>query len=434
MSQIQRVRGWEILDSRGQPTVEAEVVLKSGSFGRAAVPSGASTGSKEALELRDGEAARYFGKGVRRAVAAINGDIARALEFVDASDQEKLDALLCELDGTPNRARLGANAILAVSLAAAKAAASEQGIPLYQYIGGEQTMHLPVPMMNVINGGAHADNNLDIQEFMILPIGAPTFAEALRYGAEVFGHLRQLLRENGLATGVGDEGGFAPNLSGNASALDFIMQAIERAGYVAGEDIFLGLDVAANELYRDGHYHLASEKKTFSAEAFTAYFSELVDRYPIISIEDGMAENDLAGWKLLTAKLGQRIQLVGDDVFVTNTTLLQKGIQEAIANALLVKPNQIGTLTETLAAIRMARAAGYNTILSHRSGETEDTTIADLAVGTNACQIKTGSLCRSDRVAKYNRLLHIAAERAEKSTYAGALAFRHFACFERVSN
>ncbi|MDX1901318.1 MAG: phosphopyruvate hydratase [Gammaproteobacteria bacterium] len=433
MTHIRHIRGYEILDSRGNPTVMAEVALQSGCQGRAAVPSGASTGSREALELRDQDPKRYLGKGVLKAVHNINTEVNRALDGFDAANQEHLDQCLIELDGTPNRGYLGANAILAVSLAAAKAVAADRDIPLYRYLGHGDTFHLPVPMMNILNGGAHADNNLDIQEFMILPIGAPTFAEALRYGTEVFQHLKKLLHERKLNTNVGDEGGFAPNLPNHQAALDLIVEAIKRAGYQPGRDIYLGLDVAANELYRDKQYHLTAENRTLSANDFIDYFAELVDRYPIVSIEDGMAEDDWDGWRQLTERLGQRIQLVGDDVFVTNPAILEKGIAEHIANALLVKPNQIGTLTETLTAMRIAKAAKYNTILSHRSGETEDTTIADLAVGTDAGQIKTGSLCRSDRVAKYNRLLQIAYELGNHGVYAGQSVFKQFNCFASVT-
>lgn len=426
MTQIKKIKAWEILDSRGNPTVEAEVVLQSGRSGRAAVPSGASTGSREALELRDKDAKRYLGKGVLKAVAAINETIAKKLQGVAVDDQVALDQLLIQLDGTENKEKLGANALLAVSLAAAKAAAAERGVPLYQALGGEGPFSLPVPMMNIINGGAHADNNLDIQEFMILPIGAPTFAEALRCGAEVFHHLKQVLHKRNLNTSVGDEGGFAPNLPSNQAALEVILQAIEQAGYHPGKDIYLGLDVASNEFYKNGKYVLAAENKTLAAAEFAEYLANLVNQYPIISIEDGMAEDDWEGWKILTKSLGKRVQLVGDDLFVTNTQLLQRGIHEQVANAILIKPNQIGTLTETLAAIQMAKKAGYNTIISHRSGETEDTTIADIAVGMNAGQIKTGSLCRSDRVAKYNRLLHIADELGSRAHYAGQAIFTGF--------
>ncbi len=434
MAQIKQIKAWEILDSRGNPTVEAEVILTSGKSGRAAVPSGASTGSREALELRDKDQKRYLGKGVLKAVAAINGEIAARLNGMDATDQKQIDETLLALDGTQTKERLGANALLAVSLATAKAAAAEKELPLYRYLGGEAAVKLPVPMMNIINGGAHADNNLDIQEFMILPVGAPTFADALRYGTEVFQHLKRILHERKLSTSVGDEGGFAPNLPNNEAALEIILQAIKEAGYQPGKDICLGLDVASNELYQDGQYQLKAENKNLSRVQFASYLTDLVNRYPIITIEDGMAENDWEGWSILTAELGKRIQLVGDDVFVTNTEILKRGISQNIANAILIKPNQIGTLTETLAAIQMAKKARYNTIISHRSGETEDTTIADIAVGTNAGQIKTGSLCRSDRVAKYNRLLHIASELGKSGVYAGRDVFEHFNCFKEMAN
>lgn len=433
MAQIKQIKAWEILDSRGNPTVEAEVILTSGKSGRAAVPSGASTGSREALELRDQDTKRYLGKGVLKAVAAINGEISAALKNKTVTDQKQIDDTLIALDGTANKERLGANALLAVSLAVAKASANEQDMPLYRYLGGkENSFSLPVPMMNIINGGAHADNNLDIQEFMILPVGAPTFVEALRYGVEVFHHLKRLLHNRYLGTSVGDEGGFAPNLQSNEAALQIILEAINEAGYVPGKDICLGLDVASNELYHEGHYQLKAEGKKLSGKEFSNYLTDLANRYPIISIEDGMAENDWEGWAILTNQLGQKIQLVGDDLFVTNTEILERGIREHIANAILIKPNQIGTLTETLAAIQMAKKAGYNTIVSHRSGETEDTTIADIAVGTNAGQIKTGSLCRSDRVAKYNRLLHIADELGKNGMYTGRHLFERFGCFAEM--
>lgn len=423
MSKIKQIRALEILDSRGNPTVAAEVILTTGQSGYAASPSGASTGSREALEMRDGDSKRYHGKGVLKVVNTINGEIADALHGFDVTDQQKIDNALINLDGTDNKRRLGANATLAVSLAAAKAAAAFKELPLYAYLGGNNAVTLPVPMMNIINGGAHADNNLDIQEFMILPVGANTFAEAIRYGTEVFQQLKQVLHQHGLNTNVGDEGGFAPNVPNNAAALEMILQAIELAGFKTGSDICLGLDVASNEIYHNGHYCLTAENKKLTASEFTDYLAQLVEQYPIISIEDGMAENDWDGWKILTAKLGKKIQLVGDDLFVTNTQILKKGINEQVANAILIKPNQIGTLTETLAAIEMAQQAHYNTIISHRSGETEDTTIADLAVATGAGQIKTGSLCRSDRVAKYNRLLQIAAELQNKAHYAGSEIF-----------
>lgn len=426
MSCIQEVRALEILDSRGNPTIEVEVFLKTGEKGAAATPSGASTGSYEAIELRDKDNKRYLGKGVLKAVNIINQDIANALKGMDATQQQKIDTVLIELDGTKNKEKLGANAILAVSLAVAKAAAAYQKKPLFECLNHSKSYLMPVPMMNIINGGVHADNNLDIQEFMIIPVGAPTFSDAVRYGAEVFHHLKRILHDRGLSTSVGDEGGFAPNLVSNASALDVILQAIESAGYRPGQDICLGLDVASNELYQAGQYHLKAENKELTAIEWTEYLSQLVSKYPIISIEDAMAENDWEGWKILTERLGKSIQLVGDDLFVTNTELLAKGISKHIANAILIKPNQIGTLTETLAAIQMAKNARYNTIISHRSGETEDTTIADIAVGTSAGQIKTGSLCRSDRVAKYNRLLRIADMLGNQAHYAGRTVFSQF--------
>ncbi len=426
MTQIKQVRAWEIIDSRGNPTVEAEVSLTTGETGRAAAPSGASTGSREALELRDHDKKRYLGKGVLQAVTAINQDIANALKGRDPIKQDDIDQVLIELDGTKNKAKLGANATLAVSLATAKAAALHQGKPLYRYLGGSGPFLLPVPMMNIINGGAHADNNLDIQEFMILPVGAKTFPEALRFGVEVFQHLKIILHEQKLSTSVGDEGGFAPNLPSNEAALEVILQAIQRAGYQPGKDICLGLDVASNELFQNGRYQLGAENKSLTAVEFSAYLADLAARYPIITIEDGMAEDDWEGWAILTKQVGKKIQLVGDDIFVTNTELLARGIKEQVANAILIKPNQIGTLTETLAAIEMAKKAQYNTIISHRSGETEDTTIADIAVGTNAGQIKTGSLCRSDRVAKYNQLLRIAYELGDHGHYAGESVFAGF--------
>jgi enolase len=423
MPHIKQINALEILDSRGNPTIAAEVILVTGQSGYAAAPSGASTGSHEALELRDKNPRRYFGKGVLQAVTAIKNEIANALIGLDVTEQKKIDEILIALDGTENKNRLGANTILAVSLAAAKAAAAFHGIPLYNYLGGKGPFELPVPMMNIINGGAHADNNLAIQEFMILPVGAETFAEALRYGAEVFQHLKQVLHKRGLNTSVGDEGGFAPHLPNNAAALEVILQAIELAGLKPGKDIYLGLDVAGNELYQAGKYCLPAENKVLSAIEFTDYLAELAAHYPIITIEDGMAEEDWEGWRILMDRLGKKIQLVGDDIFVTHTQLLQKGIDQHIANAILIKPNQIGTLTETLAAIKLAQKAQYNTIISHRSGETEDTTIADLAVGTHARQIKTGSLCRSERVAKYNRLLQIADQLQEQGHYAGHRVF-----------
>jgi enolase len=423
VSRIADIRGREVIDSRGNPTVEADVVLESGAIGRAAVPSGASTGTREAVELRDGDKSRYLGKGVRKAVGHVNGVLRDALLGFDAADQAGLDGKMCDLDGTDNKSRLGANAILAVSLAAAHASAREQGVGLYRYLGGETATGMPVPMMNIINGGAHADNSLDIQEFMILPVGAPSFPEALRYGAEIFHTLKKLLHERGLNTAVGDEGGFAPNLPSNEAALATILEAIEVAGYQAGKDIYLGLDVASSEFFRDGRYVLASEERQFDSAGFTDYLAELAFRYPIITIEDGMAEGDWDGWKILTDKLGARVQLVGDDLFVTNTKILSEGIGKKVANSILIKPNQIGTLTETLAAIEMAAEAGYSAVVSHRSGETEDSTIADIAVATSATQIKTGSMSRSDRIAKYNQLLRIEAELGSRAVYAGAGAF-----------
>lgn len=423
MSKISHIVGREILDSRGNPTVEADVVLSSGAMGRAAVPSGASTGSYEALELRDGDIQRYQGKGVLKAINNINTLIRDALLGKDAHQQKGIDTAMIDLDGTPNKSRLGANAMLAVSLATAKAAAADAGVPLYRYLNHSGDFIMPVPMMNIINGGAHADNNIDLQEFMIMPVGFDSFSECLRCGVEIFHALKKILLHYELSTSVGDEGGFAPNLSSNQAALDILMEAITKAGYEPGRDVFLALDVASTEFYRDGHYYLESEKKLLKPEEFCEYLVRWVDQYPIISIEDGMSENDWRGWQFLTQRLGNRIQLVGDDLFVTNTTLLQKGINEQIANAILIKLNQIGTLTETLAAIDMAHRANYNTIISHRSGETEDATIADLAVATRALQIKTGSACRSDRVAKYNQLLRIEAELGKSAKFAGKQAF-----------
>lgn len=423
MSQIVEIRGREIVDSRGNPTVEADVILACGSTGRAAVPSGASTGSREAIELRDDDANRFCGKGVLKAVGNVNGEIRTLLMGRDATNQAALDRLMIDLDGTPAKSRLGANALLAVSLAAARAAAQSKKMPLYRYLAGDGVMQMPVPMMNVINGGAHADNSIDMQEFMIMPVGAPTLAEAVRMGAEVFHTLKKVLHAKGLNTAVGDEGGFAPNLASNEAALQIIMEAIERAGYVPGSDIFIALDPASSEFYRNGKYHLESEGKHLDSEEFVNYLAEWAEKYPIISIEDGMAEDDWKGWKLLTQRLGKRVQLVGDDLFVTNTAILQQGIDQGIANSILIKVNQIGTLTESLAAIQMAKKAGYTAVVSHRSGETEDTFIADLAVGTGAGQIKTGSMSRSDRVAKYNQLLRIESELSGKATYPGRSAF-----------
>jgi enolase len=423
MSAIVDVVAREILDSRGNPTVEADVLLESGVMGRAAVPSGASTGSREAIELRDGDAARYLGKGVVQAVENVNTEISEAIIGLDAEEQAFVDMAMNELDGTDNKSRLGANAILAVSMAVAKAAAEEAGLPLYRYFGGSGPMQMPVPMMNVINGGAHANNNLDIQEFMILPVGASSFREALRCGAEVFHHLKKLVDKKGYPTTVGDEGGFAPNVSGNDEAIEMILKAIETAGYTPGQDVVLGLDCASSEFYKEGRYVLASEKLELTSEAFADYLATLADRYPIISIEDGMAEGDWLGWKLLTDKLGKKVQIVGDDLFVTNPKILREGIQKGIANSILIKINQIGTLTETFAAVEMAKRAGYTNVISHRSGETEDSTIADIAVGLNAGQIKTGSLSRSDRIAKYNQLLRIEEDLGDTVSYPGLDAF-----------
>ena len=424
MSKIVDVRALEVLDSRGNPTVAVDVVLETGVTGSAMVPSGASTGSREAIELRDGDKSRYLGKGVTKAVSHVNGEIRTAVIGLDATNQAALDAAMIKLDGTDNKGRLGANAILGVSLAAARAAAQDAGKPLYAYLNDSGEYLLPVPMMNIINGGAHADNSVDMQEFMILPVGAPSFREALRYGAEVFHALKKVLHDRGMATGVGDEGGFAPNLPSNESAIEVILEAIKNAGYEAGKDIFLGLDVASSEFYKDGKYHLESEGKEFTSEEFVDYLAAWVDKYPIISIEDGLAEGDWHGWGIMTDKLGNKIQIVGDDLFVTNPAILKKGIEAKVANSILIKVNQIGSLTETLEAIDMAHAAGYTTVMSHRSGETEDSTIADLAVATRSGQIKTGSLSRSDRIAKYNRLLKIEAELGDKATYAGKSAFK----------
>jgi enolase 1/2/3 len=426
MTEIESIVAREILDSRGTPTLEVEVALRGGAFGRAAVPSGASTGSREALELRDGDPKRYLGKGVAKAVANVNETIAGHLVGENADDQGYLDELLIGLDGTPNKKNLGANAILGVSIAVAKAAADAHALPLYRYLGGAGAKTLPVPLMNVINGGAHADNNLDIQEFMIVPVGAGTFSEALRMGSEVFHTLKKLLHEKGLVTAVGDEGGFAPNLGKNADALEFLMRAIEKAGYRPGEDVALALDVAASELHRGGSYKLDG-RQGLDARAMVQYLGGLVERFPIVSIEDGLAEGDWEGWKHLTETLGSSIQIVGDDIFVTNPEILKKGIEEGVANSILIKLNQIGTMSETLDTIEMAKRAAYTTVISHRSGETEDTTIADLAVAVNAGQIKTGSLSRSDRVAKYNQLLRIEEMLADEAVYLGAAAFRRLA-------
>ena len=421
MSEISELRGRQILDSRGNPTVEADVWLASGARGRAAVPSGASTGAREAMELRDGDSSRYLGKGVTRAVGHVNGEIRAALTGCDALDQGAIDERLLELDGTPNKERLGANALLAVSLATAHAAAAERRLPVYRHLGDGTAM--PVPMMNIVNGGAHADNSVDIQEFMILPVGARSFAEALRCGVEIFHALKSVLHKQGLSTAVGDEGGFAPDLPSNEGALTTIAEAVDEAGYTLGREVFLGLDVASSEFYSAGQYTLASEQRSFDSAGFVDYLDDLIARYPIISVEDGMAEDDWDGWQLLSERLKDRIQLVGDDLFVTNTAILKQGIERDIGNSILIKPNQIGTLTETLAAIDMAVDAGYSAVVSHRSGETEDATIADLAVATRATQIKTGSLCRSDRVAKYNQLLRIEEDLGANASYAGTNAF-----------
>ncbi|HHO81954.1 MAG TPA: phosphopyruvate hydratase [Halothiobacillus sp.] len=425
MPSIQKVIGREIIDSRGNPTVEAEVWLDNGVVGRAAVPSGASTGAREAIELRDGDKSRYGGKGVRKAVEHVNTVICDAVKGMDVNDQAGLDNKLLALDGTENKSKLGANALLAVSMAAAHAAAIAANKDLYAYLGGEQAITLPVPMMNILNGGAHADNSVDMQEFMIVPAGAPTFSEALRFGVEVFHALKAVLHGRGLNTAVGDEGGFAPDLPSNEAAIEVIIEAIEKAGYRPGEDILIGLDVASSEFYKNGQYALQSEGKILTAAEMVDLLEDWVNKYPIITIEDGMAEDDWDGWKLLTERLGKRIQLVGDDLFVTNPAILKEGIDKGIANSILIKVNQIGTLTETLEAIRMAQANGYTAVISHRSGETEDTTIADLAVGTNAGQIKTGSLSRSDRIAKYNQLLRIEQALGERAVYPGIKAFAH---------
>jgi enolase len=424
MTTITRVTGREILDSRGNPTVEAEVSLANGMTGRAAVPSGASTGEREAIELRDGDKARYLGKGVSKAVSHVNNELAQLVIGRDCNDQSGLDQAMIDLDGTENKSRLGANALLAVSLASAQAAALAAGQPLFRYLGGDDANLLPVPMMNIINGGAHADNSVDMQEFMILPVGAPSFSEALRYGVEVFHALKSVLSARGMNTAVGDEGGFAPDLSSNEEAIEIILTAIDKAGYRAGTDIYLGLDVASSEFYEAGKYVLASENRSFDAAGFADYLSAWIDQYPIITIEDGMDEGDWEGWAALTEQLGSKIQLVGDDLFVTNTSILQRGIDLGIANSILIKFNQIGTLSETLNAISMAHTAGYTTVISHRSGETEDVTIADLAVATAAGQIKTGSLSRSDRVAKYNQLLRIESMLGDSASYPGKSAFK----------
>ena len=423
MSSIVDIVAREILDSRGNPTVEADVLLESGISGRAAVPSGASTGTREAIELRDGDKSRYGGKGVLKAIEHINTEICEAIVGLDAIEQAFIDQTLIDLDGTENKSRLGANATLAVSLAVAKAAAEESGLPLYRYLGGAARMQLPVPMMNVINGGAHANNSLDLQEFMIIPVGAESFREALRCGAEIFQALKTLIDKKGMPTTVGDEGGFAPNLPSNEAALELIMRAIEAAGYTPGSQVAIGLDCASSEFCKDGKYSLKAEKRAMSAVEFSDYLATWVDKYPIISIEDGMAEDDWDGWKVLTKKLGKKVQIVGDDLFVTNTTILSEGISQGVANSILIKINQIGTLSETFAAIEMAKRAGYTAVVSHRSGETEDTFIADLAVASNALQIKTGSLSRSDRLAKYNQLLRIEEDLGDSASYAGRGAF-----------
>ncbi|SDO99556.1 enolase [Ralstonia sp. 25mfcol4.1] len=425
MSAIVDIIGREVLDSRGNPTVECDVLLESGVMGRAAVPSGASTGSREAIELRDGDKSRYLGKGVLKAVEHINTEISEAIMGLDASEQAFLDRTLIELDGTENKGRLGANAMLAVSMAVAKAAAEEAGLPLYRYFGGSGAMQMPVPMMNIVNGGAHANNSLDIQEFMIMPVSQTSFREALRCGAEVFHALKKILADKGMSTAVGDEGGFAPNFSSNEECLNTIVQAVEKAGYKMGEDVLLALDCAASEFYHEAEdvYALEGEGLKLSSTQFADYLANLCDKFPIVSIEDGMAEGDWEGWKTLTDKLGKRVQLVGDDLFVTNTKILKEGIEKGIGNSILIKINQIGTLTETFAAIEMAKRAGYTAVISHRSGETEDSTIADIAVGTNAGQIKTGSLSRSDRIAKYNQLIRIEEDLGDIATYPGKSAF-----------
>jgi enolase len=423
MSAIVDIIGREVLDSRGNPTVECDVLLESGAMGRAAVPSGASTGSREAIELRDGDKGRYLGKGVLNAVEHINTEISEAVMGLEANEQAFLDHTLIDLDGTENKSRLGANAILAVSMAVAKAAAEEAGLPLYRYFGGSGGMQLPVPMMNVINGGAHANNNLDLQELMIIPVGAPSFSEAVRYGAEVFHALKKIIHDQGMSTAVGDEGGFAPNVKSHEAAIQLILQAVDRAGYEAGTQIAIGLDCASSEFYKDGKYRLDGEGLVLDAAGFTSLLATWCDKYPIISIEDGMAEGDWDGWAHLTQALGRKVQLVGDDLFVTNTKILREGIAKGIANSILIKINQIGTLTETFAAIEMAKRAGYTAVISHRSGETEDSTIADIAVGTNAGQIKTGSMSRSDRIAKYNQLLRIEEDLGDVAAYPGRAAF-----------
>ena len=423
MSSIVDVVAREILDSRGNPTVEADVLLESGVMGRAAVPSGASTGTREAIELRDGDKQRYLGKGVLRAVEHVNTEISEAIMGLDATEQSFIDKILIDLDGTENKSRLGANALLAVSMAVAKAAADDCGLPLYRYFGGSGAMQMPVPMMNIINGGAHANNNIDMQEFMIIPVGAPSFREALRYGAEVFHALKKLIDKKGMPTTVGDEGGFAPNLPSNEAALQLIVAGIEAAGYVPGQDVAIGVDCASSEFYKDGLYHLDSEGLKLTSAQFVDYLANWTDKYPLINIEDGMSEHDWGGWKLLTDRLGKSVQIVGDDVFVTNTRIFREGIRQGLANSILIKVNQIGTLTETFAAIEMAKRAGYTSVISHRSGETEDSFIADLAVATNVMQIKTGSMSRSDRMAKYNQLLRIEEDLGDTASYPGRDAY-----------
>jgi len=425
MTAIVEVVAREILDSRGNPTVEADVLVESGAMGRAAVPSGASTGSREAIELRDGDPQRYFGKGVMKAVEHVNTEICEAILGLDVSEQSHIDKVLCELDGTENKSRLGANAILAVSVACAKAAAEESGLSLYRYFGGSGPRRMPVPMMNVINGGAHANNNLDFQEFMVLPVGFQSFRDALRCGSEIFHTLKKMIDKEGMSTAVGDEGGFAPNLPSNEAAIQWILRAIEQAGYQAGSDVLVGMDCAASEFFKDGKYRFEAEKLSYTPAQFVDLMDTWCDKYPIVTIEDGMAEQDWDGWELLTQRLGKKIQLVGDDVFVTNTRIFKEGIRRGVANSILIKINQIGTLSETFEAIEMGRRAGYTSVISHRSGETEDSTIADIAVGTNAMQIKTGSLSRSDRTAKYNQLLRIEEELGEAASYAGLDAFNH---------
>ena len=425
MTAIKKIHARQIIDSRGNPTLEADVTLVSGETGRAAVPSGASTGEREALELRDGDAKKYLGKGVTKAVAHVNGEIADAVNGMDVTAQQDIDEAMLKLDGTENKDRLGANALLAVSMACAHTAAMHKKQMLFEYLGGDKAVTLPVPMMNIINGGSHADNSVDLQEFMVMPVGAPSFSEALRYGAEIFHTLKKVLSSKGMNTAVGDEGGFAPDLPSNEAAIEAILEAIDKAGYTAGKDIYLALDAASSEFCENGVYDLASESRKFNSDEFTDYLADWVNRYPIISIEDGMDENDWDGWKLLTEKTGDKVQLVGDDLFVTNPKILKKGIDLSIANSVLIKVNQIGTMTETLQTIDMAHKAGYTTVTSHRSGETEDTTIADLSVATNSGQIKTGSLSRSDRIAKYNQLLRIEEKLGSRAVYAGMSAFKH---------